>query len=1207
MINSKLKTNNAWRFWVDRGGTFTDIVFQNPTGKINSYKLLSSAPKTYRDSVIEGISRILESNPSKNTHIAEIHIGTTVATNALLEGKGEPTLLCITEGFRDALEIGDQTRQNIFERIIIKPKMIYKEVIEIQERLNAKGKVLRKLNINNSKRKLIEAYKKGLTSIAIVLMHGYKHSRHEKILENIAKDIGFKQVSVSYKISPLIKLINRANTTVADAYLSPIVNRYINNLQSKINTDSLLLMQSSGRLAKPNNFKGKDAILSGPAGGVIAGISTASDEGFSKVIGFDMGGTSTDVWHYNGEQERTIDSLIAGYKINTPMLKIHTVAAGGGSKLNLYSGRFTVGPESAAANPGPACYRNNGPLTLTDCNLILGRISKKSFPKLFGNKGNLTIDDKNPKKLFKQLLQILNKETGKNSTIENIAEGFLAIAIENMSNAIKKISTQKGHDVTNYVLTCFGSAAGQHACRVAEKLGMSKVLIHPLASVLSAYGMGLADIGIIKQKSLEQKLTKLSKKNTNKIFNDLSNEAKKELKDESINKKYRIPKIFRRFHLRYSETDSTIVVNYSEKIDQIIKTFEKKHMDYYGYLQKKKPIIVELVELELIHTSKNNVRKGNNQHHNLAAKPAGTTQLYVNGSWKKVPFFYRKKLKIKNSILGPALIFESNSTTVVEAGWSLKVTESKSFLISKSKEKNPDLKINTSAPNPILLEIFNNSFMSIAEQMGVVLQKTAHSVNIKERLDFSCALFDKEGSLIANAPHIPIHLGAMSESVKAVIDAKKHFKPLDSFIHNAPYRGGTHLPDITVITPVFIKNTSLPEFFVASRAHHADIGGITPGSMPANSNHIDQEGAMFDCEELVKNGKLLEKNITKIFLKNPHPARNLSQNLSDISAQLAASHAGIRELKKLVKEKGINTVLNYMEHVKENAKKAVEDIILKLKDGHFHLLLDNGSYINVKIIVNKIKPELIIDFTKSSPQLSDNFNAPFSVCQSAVLYVLRTLVNQSIPLNDGCLESVKIVIPKGSMLNPEFPAAVVAGNVETSQSIVDAINGALEIQAACYGTMSNLTFGNNKFGYYETICGGAGAGFGFNGADSIHCHMTNTRLTDPEILELRFPVTLESFKIRKKSGGQGKWHGGNGTIRKLRFEKTITAVILSNRRKVAPFGLNGGKSGKKGINKIIRSDGTIEKLKYADKRIMKKGDVLEIHTPGGGGYGKKYI
>ena len=1204
MNSSKIDRNHGWRFWVDRGGTFTDIVFENPEGKINALKLLSNAPNKYRDSVVEGIMRCLKLY-TKNNLVSEIHIGTTVATNALLEGKGEPTLLCITKGFKDALKIGDQTRQDIFERIIKKPKIIYKRVVEIDERLDPNGKVLKKLNTNTSMLKLKKAYKEGIRSVAIVFMHGYKYSKHEKILEKIAQDIGFEQISVSYKVNPLIKLINRANTTVVDAYLSPIVNRYISSLRSAINTHSLLFMQSSGRLAEPNNFKGKDAILSGPAGGVIAGISTASSEGFSKVIGFDMGGTSTDVWHYNGEYERTIDSLIAEYKINTPMLKIHTVAAGGGSKLNLHSGRFVVGPESAAANPGPACYRKNGPLTLTDCNLILGRISAKNFPKLFGKSGDLAIDDKIPKMLFKKLLKNIKIKLDENKTIENIAEGFLSIAIENMANAIKKISTQKGHDVTDYVLTCFGSAAAQHACRVAETLGISKVLIHPLAGVLSAYGMGLADIGIIKQKSLEIKLDKFAINKCKNVLLNLYYEAKKELKSDLINQNLRIPELFQRLHLRYLETDTTIPINYCENIDKIIKIFEKKHFDYYGYLHKGKTIIVESIELELVLKSKTiSLKKKQNTKYSIQPKPSGNTSLYVKGTWKKVPFYKRNNLNAGNKIYGPALIFETNSTTVIEVGWSLEVSTFGSFLITKEKENNLRLNIDTKNPNPILLEIFNNSFMSIAEQMGVVLQKTAHSVNIKERLDFSCALFDQKGSLIANAPHIPIHLGSMSESVKAVIDKKKNFKSGDSFIHNAPYHGGTHLPDITVITPVFIKNNISPTFYLASRAHHADIGGITPGSMPAHSNHIDQEGAMFDCVELVKNGRLLKENITKIFLKEPYPARNLEQNLSDISAQLAASHAGINELQKLVNEKGLDIVLHYMKHVKENAKKTVEDIILKLEDGSFNLLLDNGSHINVNIIVNKHKPELIIDFTKSSPQLSDNFNAPFSVCQSAVLYVLRTLVKQSIPLNDGCLESVKIIIPKGSMLNPEFPAAVVAGNVETSQSIVDAINGALGIQAACYGTMSNLTFGNKNFGYYETICGGAGAGLGFDGADAVHCHMTNTRLTDPEILELRFPVTLEDFKVRKKSGGEGKWNGGNGTIRKIRFEKTVTMVILSNRRKVAPFGLNEGKNGKKGINKIIRSDGVIEKLNYADKAIMKKGDILIIETPGGGGFGK---
>ncbi|PPR17104.1 MAG: Acetophenone carboxylase gamma subunit [Alphaproteobacteria bacterium MarineAlpha9_Bin3] len=1205
MSNNKL--NNKWNFWIDRGGTFTDIVAKDPLGKFYKKKILSHNPLFYEDSIIAGIKYFLKTKPKSKINsslINEVRIGTTVATNTLLTRTGDKTCLLITEGFKDSLQIGDQTRPDIFARQILSKKNLYKDVYEIQERLSSTGTILLRLNEFKARNILKKVIKKGYKSLAIVLMHSWKYPKHEKKLGNIAKKMGFKNIYLSHKTAPLIGLNSRGDTTIINAYLTPKLSRYTSEINKKLKNTKIFYMQSSGGLTSSKNFQGKDAVLSGPAGGVIAAVEiNKHNKEYSGLIGIDMGGTSTDVFHYEGNYERSLENSISGNKIKVPMLSINTIAAGGGSMISFDGLKINIGPKSAGAIPGPACYGLGGPATITDCNLVLGYIQASNFPKIFGKNGNSYLNINASIKALKLILKKIQKNFNKTMTIEDLALGSINIANENMANAIRHISIEKGHDISNHALIGYGAAAGQHICEVADALNLKTIIIHPFSSVLSAYGMGFAEIKSIKNRTIE--------KNINTYFNKIPNDFKiiqniafKELSADEPSLKIEQVKINKIISLKYENTDSFINVPL-KNLSLCLKNFKKLYKNRYGFLHGGKNIIIDHISIEMSIHNKNSNIKTNQIKKNYNVKNNGYCRTFIRNNFKRIKIYKRNKLKFGDCINGPTIIFEDDSSIFIPANWEAYIDQDNQINISKSKKSIQQVK-NIKTVDPIRLEIFNNMFMSIAEEMGTVLKNTAYSINIKERLDFSCALFDKKGGLIANAPHIPIHLGAMSESIKSVIKNNKHnMFDGDSFIHNNPYNGGTHLPDITVITPIFISDKKNPSFYVASRAHHSDIGGITPGSMPSMSKHINEEGAVFNGEKIVSQGKLKESKILKIFNQGIYPARDTKSNLADLEAQLAAANSGKNSIIKIVDKYTLSVINFYMKQVKINAEKSIKRVLLKLKNGKYETLMDNGSKINLKITINKKQKSAIFDFTGSSNQVSNNFNAPTAVTKSAILYVLRTLVDKKIPLNDGCLNPIKIIIPKNSILNPTFPAAVVAGNVETSQTIVDTVNCALKVQAACYGTMSNFTFGDKNFGYYETICGGEGASNDHNGTDAIQCHMTNTRLTDPEILELRYPVKVNQFLIRKNSGGKGLFKGGNGVVREIEFNKNLTAVILSNRRKVSPVGILDGDNAKRGINLLKTKNHKIKKLNSSDSINITKGEAIIIKTPGGGGYGKK--
>ncbi|MEB3340519.1 hydantoinase B/oxoprolinase family protein [Okeania sp.] len=1446
-INNTSITNNRWQFWIDRGGTFTDIVAKAPDGEIIIHKLLSENPERYPDAPVQGIREILgisENEPIPSAEIEVIKMGTTVATNALLERKGDRTVLVINKGFKDALRIGYQNRPNIFAREIILPEMLYEKVIEVECRYTVKGEETIPLQTTELIYQLETVYKEGIRSCAIVLMHGYRYPKHEQKIKEISEEIGFTQISVSHEVSPLMKLVSRGDTTVVDAYLSPILRRYVNQVSSylessencgkenrifqenyslekgkidveledekepekdfnfnlakeslsskdgseinkfqqtpdleigkidvelgdekkpekrldlklkkqslnsskfsKPNPVKLMFMQSNGGLTDAQKFQGKDSILSGPAGGIVGAVQTSRMAGFHKIISFDMGGTSTDVAHYAGagnktiEYEREFETEIAGVRLRTPMMSIHTVAAGGGSILFFDGARYRVGPESAGANPGPAAYGKGGPLTITDCNLMVGKIQPEFFPKVFGNEGNLPLNFQVVREKFIQLAA----EIGNGKKPEEVASGYLAIAVEKMANAIKKISLQKGYDVSEYTLCCFGGAGGQHACLIADALGMKQIFIHPYAGVLSAYGMGLADIRVMKEKAVEKMLSSELLSELKGIFAKLEIEAKQELISENYSSENSnlesttdlisernnfnkqdacVTSLLLKVHLKYQGSDSTLIVDFSENISAIKAEFETAHRQRYGFIMAEKSLIVEAVSLEVIQQMETPEEIEKSPTRKSPTTPVTTTQVYTAGKWHNTPIYLRENLQVGDKINSPALIIEKTGTNIIEPGWEaeltaknhliltkIKTTDSSVEIISKSEDKIP------ASADPVMLEIFNNLFRAIAEQMGITLQNTSSSVNIKERLDFSCAIFDKDGELVANAPHIPIHLGSMSESVNALISEKGNIlKPGDVYVLNNPYNGGTHLPDITVITPVFLslekskdsyfivqqdlekknnnddivpetnspeenldKNLTLenqtniclknfpennssseslseknlglgnksitenfplaklpinqnltlenqtnisptspenteekiptPIFYVASRGHHADIGGITPGSMPPHSKTVEEEGILIDNFQLVKNGKFQEKEILKILTSGKYPARNTNQNIADLQAQVAANEKGVQELQKMTENYGLQTVQTYMKFVQNNAENSVRKAINKLSSSLTNktatCILDDGNKISISVSIDPKNLTAKIDFTDTSPQLPNNFNAPKAVCKAAVLYVFRTLVDDDIPLNAGCLKPLEIIIPQNSMLNPKYPAAVVAGNVETSQAIADTLYNALGIMASSQGTMNNFTFGNSKYQYYETICGGSGAGMNFNGTDAVHTHMTNSRLTDPEVLEFRFPILLESFTIRYGSGGEGLYKGGDGVIRRMRFLEEMTAGILSGRRFVSPPGLNGGGDGLVGKNYVERNDGKVEELGGIATVEMNVGDVFVIETPGGGGF-----
>ncbi|MEA5452977.1 hydantoinase B/oxoprolinase family protein [Leptolyngbya sp. CCNP1308] len=1281
--------NSRWQFWIDRGGTFTDMVARRPDGQIIVHKLLSENPDRYSDAPIQGIRDLLglgvdEAIPTEA--IEAVKMGTTVATNALLERKGDRVLLLTTKGFRDALRIGYQNRPNIFARHIELPEMLYERAIEVNERLSAQGEVLVPLSAEEEERLMQElqrAYDSGIRACAIVLMHGYRYPAHELRLGELARQVGFSQVSISHQVSPLIKLVSRGDTTVVDAYLSPILRRYVDRVAALLQTHPspsqegmdaanrqtlhlpispsphpastrLMFMQSNGGLTDAAFFQGKDSILSGPAGGVVGAVQTSRQAGYDRMIGFDMGGTSTDVSHYRGEYERTFETEVAGVRLRAPMMAIHTVAAGGGSIVGFDGSRYRVGPESAGAYPGPACYRHGGPLAVTDCNVMVGKLQPEFFPHVFGPGGDLPLDATVVREQFLALAEKIRAATGDARRPEQVAAGFLTIAVEKMANAIKKISVQRGYDVSDYVLCSFGGAGGQHACLIADALGMTEVFLHPYAGVLSAYGMGLADVRSLNEQSVELPLRTDTLPQIQQVVESLAAKGLEELQqqgfaianpeslidppppltaeDEPKSKiqNLKLPQVLPQLLLKYEGTDSVLAVDFAG-VEAMRSQFTALHRQRYGFAQDNKRLIVDTAAVEVIgHThspDEPDIHKARTQ----PLIPKTTVPVYTADAWHETPVYHREDLCPGDAIAGPALIIEPTGTNVVEPGWNATLT-TKGHLILKAKgkrqrtEANPKSKIqNSKLPDPVLLEIFNNLFRAVAEEMGITLQNTSYSVNIKERLDFSCALFDQQGQLVANAPHIPVHLGSMGESVRSLIEARgADLKPGDVYLQNNPYNGGTHLPDITVITPVFLEEThpyptrsgpeenpkskiQNPKFYVASRGHHADIGGITPGSMPANSTSIEEEGVLLDNVQLVDQGRFLEAELLEILTTAPYPVRNSTQNVADLQAQIAANEKGVQELQKLVNHYGLDTVQTYMQHVQDNAEECVRRVIDRLQNGQFTYPMDDGSQIAVQVTINREGRRAKIDFSGTSSQQPSNFNAPSAVCKAAVLYVFRTLVDDDIPLNAGCLKPLEIAIPAGSMLNPQYPAAVVAGNVEVSQAVTDALYGALGAIAASQGTMNNFTFGNERHQYYETICGGSGAGPGFPGTDAVHTHMTNSRLTDPEVLEWRFPVLLREFAIQPGSGGAGEYAGGNGIVRTVEFREPMTAAILSNHRLVPPFGLAGGQPGQVGENRVICADGQVEVLSGQATVAVGPGDCIQIATPGGGGYGHEPV
>ncbi len=1203
-----------WQFWIDRGGTFTDIVARRPDGSLITHKLLSENPEQYRDAAVAGIRHLLglkAGEPILPEQVECVRMGTTVATNALLERKGEPVLLLTTRGFRDALRIAYQDRPRLFDLNIVLPELLYREVIEVNERVLATGEVLQPIDLQKLEAELAASHARGIRSVAIVFMHGYRHTAHEQAAAELARRMGFTQVSVSHEVSPLMKLVSRGDTTVVDAYLSPILRRYVEQVAAEMPGVPLLFMQSSGGLTEAHHFQGKDAILSGPAGGIVGMVRTAAIAGCDKVIGFDMGGTSTDVSHYAGEFERVFETQVAGVRMRAPMMSIHTVAAGGGSVLSFDGSRLRVGPESAGANPGPASYRRGGPLAVTDANVMLGKIQPEHFPKVFGPAADQALDREVVRARFSELAADIEARTGRAQTAEAVAEGFLEIAVGAMANAIKKISVARGYDVSRYTLQCFGGAGGQHACLVADALGMKRIFVHPFAGVLSAYGMGLADQSVIRERAVEQLLTPASLKDMATTLDQLEAQAREQLADQAVGAAPEL-KVSRRLHVRYAGTDTALVVSEGSQAE-VRERFEQAYRQRFAFLMTGRELMVEAVSVEVTAAGSAPAEPSHEAIAPIEAPAAARVKLYSDGQWHEAALIRREQTQPGHLITGPAIIAEKTATTVVEPGWQARVTPHDHLMLERIAPRKAMRAVGTEV-DPVMLEIFNNLFMNIAEQMGLQLQNTAYSVNIKERLDFSCALFDAQGNLIANAPHMPVHLGSMSESIRTVIDGNAgRMRPGNVYVLNDPYHGGTHLPDVTVVTPVFDEAGQSVLFYVGSRGHHADIGGTTPGSMPPFSTRIEEEGVQLDNVLLVSEGRFLEDDMRQRLSSGQWPSRNPDQNIADLKAQIAANEKGVQELRRMVREFGLDVVQAYMRHVQDNAEESVRRVITRLRDGQYTLELDNGARIQVAVTVDATNRRARIDFTGTSAQLQNNFNAPKAVCMAAVLYVFRTLVGDDIPLNAGCLKPLDVIVPEGCMLNPRPPASVVAGNVETSTCITNALYGALGMLAGSQCTMNNFTFGNDRYQYYETISGGSGAGVmldeqgnvrqGFNGTSVVQTHMTNSRLTDPEVLEFRFPVMLEGYAIRLGSGGAGRWKGGDGGVRRVRFLERMTASILSNGREQGAFGQAGGAPGAVGINRVERANGRVEPLGHIASVEMERGDVFVIETPGGGGYG----
>ncbi|MEE9416974.1 MAG: hydantoinase B/oxoprolinase family protein [Acidimicrobiales bacterium] len=1199
---------DRWQFWIDRGGTFTDVVGRSPDGAIVTHKLLSENPRRYADAAIQGIRDLLEldaESPLPADRIDSVKMGTTVATNALLERQGEPTVFVTTRGFGDCLRIGYQARPELFALDIVLPEMLYSHVIEIEERIAADGEVLVPIEIDRARATLASAKAQGFDSVAIALLHGYRHTAHEEQLGQLAHELGFTQVSVSHEVSPLMKLASRGDTTVVDAYLSPILGRYVQRVDQRVRPGGtgprLMFMQSNGGLTDANRFRGKDALLSGPAGGVVGMVATAQAAGFDRLIGFDMGGTSTDVSHYAGALERTYETEVAGVRVRAPMIHIHTVAAGGGSILAFDGSRMRVGPDSAGADPGPACYGNGGPLAITDCNVLLGKLRAEFFPAVFGPGGDAPLDVAAVTERFESLAAEISSATGQTRQPVDVAEGFLSIAVENMANAIKKISVQRGYDITSYTLVCFGGAGGQHACLVADRLGVERVHVHPNAGVLSAVGIGLADIRHVGDRAVEEPLSQPSLDALTPRWAVLEVEGFEAVLSQGVAED-NIATV-RRLALRYASSDTALHVD-DGTYDSVIAEFERVHEARFGFKSPGESVIIESTQVEAIGSAES-VSLSAVVDSGEAVAPLAAFATVMAGETHQTNFVDRATLVSGQLIDGPAVIIEATGTTVIEPGWQARCTAAGDLILERIIALPRRSAVGTEV-DPVQLEIFNNLFMNIAEQMGVVLENTAASVNIKERLDFSCALFDPAGDLIANAPHMPVHLGSMSESIKSIIAANPVMNDGQVYVMNAPYNGGTHLPDITVIKPVFDltdEGSGEPIFFVASRGHHADVGGTVPGSAPANSTRIDEEGVLIDNELLVSNGRFLEQDIHRLLTSGKHPARNPQQNIADLKAQVAACEKGTTELRRVIDHYGLNVVHAYMEHVKDNAEESVRRVIDALSDSNFSYVMDDGHQVTVTITVDRDARSACVDFTGSSGTHPGNYNAPSAIAHAAVLYVFRCLVDDDIPLNAGCMKPIALVLPDDSMVNPRYPAAVIAGNVETSQLIVDTLFGAVGAVAASQGTMNNFIWGNDTHQYYETICGGAGASARADGCDAVHTHMTNSRLTDPEVLEWRYPIILEKFEVRGGSGGDGAHRGGDGVVRRVRFGEAMEVNVLSGHRRVAPYGLEGGSPGAVGHTRKISVDGTVTEFGATAQAMVEPGDRFEIETPGGGGFG----
>ncbi len=1194
----------GWQFWIDRGGTFTDIVARDPDGRLLTQKLLSENPDRYKDAAIAGIRALLGLDadaPIPSGTVDAVKMGTTVATNALLERKGERVLLLVNKGFADMLRIGTQARPRLFDLAISLPTMLYDRVAEIGGRIGADGAEIAPLDEAAAEAALAAAHDDGISAVAIVMMHAWKFPAHERRLAELAGVAGFSQISVSHAVSPLLRIVPRGDTTVADAYLSPILRRYVDRVAGELAGIKLYFMQSHGGLAEARHFQGKDSILSGPAGGIVGAARTAAMAGLDRIIGFDMGGTSTDVALYAGEFERAFETEVAGVRIRAPMMAINTVAAGGGSILHFDGARFRVGPDSAGADPGPACYRRGGPLTVTDANVCVGKIQPAHFPAIFGPHGDAPLNATIVKKKFALLADAIEAATGERRDPRDVAEGFLRIAVANMANAIKQVSVQKGHDPAAFALTCFGGAGGQHACLVADELGMETVFVHPFAGVLSAYGMGLADQVSMREQAVEVPLADDAVADLDALADTLAERATEDLRSQGGDLS-RLT-IVRRVHVRYAGTEASLAVDLAD-FATMAASFTNAHRTRFGFATPGRDLVAEAVAVEASTAGDVVAESAPPPRTEGAPEPVDTVEMFSGGEAHATPVFERTSLRPGDRIEGPALIREANATTVIEPGWAADVTRLDHLLLVRTAPRAGRETMASGLPDPVLLELFNNLFMSVAEQTGAVLRNTAQSVNIKERLDFSCALFDATGALVANAPHVPVHLGAMGESVRTVLNNRADtLRPGDVVALNNPFNGGTHLPDITVITPVFDTAGEKIQFFVGSRGHHADIGGTVPGSTPPASHTLEEEGVVIDDFLLVDAGKFREAEFRAVLAGATYPARSPDVNVADIKAQIAANEKGVQELRRVVDKFGWPTVAAYMRHVMDNAEENVRRVLDRIHDGVFDYVMDDGSPLHVRVTIDRERRSATVDFTGTGPQRADNFNAPPAVTRAVVLYVFRCLVGADIPLNDGCLKPIDIGIPPGTFLSPAPGAAVVAGNTEVSQAACNALFGALGAIACSQATMNNFLFGDATRQYYETICGGTGAGPGFAGTSAVQTHMTNTRMTDPEVLELRYPVRLEEFSVRGGSGGAGKWRGGDGSCRRLRFLEPMTAVIVASRRKVAPFGLEGGADGAPGLQWVDRADGTRTTLTGTDRADLLPGDIVTIETPGGGGFG----